>query len=282
MTALEDLVQKAKDGDRHALESVVHRIRDRVYGLALRMLAYPADAEDATQEILVKVIARLDTFGRESRFTTWVHRVAVNHLLDTRKRLNANQPLSFEDCGLRVQMKSTAEWQESIPEPERNLMVQEVTLNCFHGMLLYLDRAHRITYILSEVLDLSSLEGAYILDISPATFRKRLSRARERIRSLVLEKCGLVDPDNPCHCDRLTSRANQPDVMDPTRLSFEEYLPRTKGGALCLDHLGELDSLQRAAASFRNHSDASAPDTFLQGLKKLVDSGQVGLFQRLH
>jgi hypothetical protein len=53
---LVDLVQQAKEGNKKALESLVRRIQDRIYGLALRMLGYPADAEDAAQEILVKVV----------------------------------------------------------------------------------------------------------------------------------------------------------------------------------------------------------------------------------
>ncbi len=177
-TALEDLVQQAKDGKKDALESLVRRIQDRVYGLALRMLGYPADAEDAAQEILVKVVTHLGSFRQESEFTTWVYRVAANHLLTTRKRLAENQVLSFEDYESQLEIEFAAEWQESIPEAERSLIVQEVMLGCTHGMLLCLDRPHRITYILSEVLDISSQQGAYILDISPAAYRKRLSRAR--------------------------------------------------------------------------------------------------------
>jgi RNA polymerase sigma factor (sigma-70 family) len=95
--ALEDLVQQAKDGKKEALESLVRRIQDRVYGLALRMLGYPADAEDAAQEILVKVVTHLDSFRQESAFSTWVYRVAANHLLTTRKRLAEKQTSSFED-----------------------------------------------------------------------------------------------------------------------------------------------------------------------------------------
>ena len=86
-STLENLVQQAKEGSREALESVVLGIQDRIYGLALRMLGYPADAEDAAQEILIKVVTRLDSFRQESAFSTWVYRIAANHLLTTRKRL---------------------------------------------------------------------------------------------------------------------------------------------------------------------------------------------------
>ena len=71
--------------DAAALEQLVLAVRDRVYRLCLRMTARPPDAEDATQEILIRVITRLSTFRGEAAFTTWVHRIAVNHLLDRRR-----------------------------------------------------------------------------------------------------------------------------------------------------------------------------------------------------
>ncbi len=278
-TALEDLVQQAKDGNKDALESLVQRIQDRVYGLALRMLGFPADAEDASQEILVKVVTHLDSFRQESEFTTWVYRVAANHLLTTRKRLFENQEMSFEDYESLLEIEYAAEWQESVPEAERSLIVQEMMLSCTHGMLLCLDRPHRITYILSEVLDITSQQGAYILDISPAAYRKRLSRARERIQTFMLKNCGLVNPDNPCHCDRVAPYAVQTNLIDPKNLFFAGHRCRAKWGELSMEHLKELDSLQRVAALFRNQPDYAAPETFLESLKELINSGQVRFFQ---
>src|ERR671921_1505843 len=82
---LEELVSAARDGDARALERLVRAIHDRIYRLALRMTGRPPDAEDATQEILIRVITRLSTFRGEAAFTTWVHRIAVNYLLDRSK-----------------------------------------------------------------------------------------------------------------------------------------------------------------------------------------------------
>jgi len=281
-TTLEDLVLQAKDGKKDALESLVRGIQDRVYGLALRMLGYPADAEDAAQEILVKVVTHLDSFRQESKFTTWVYRVAANHLLTTRKRLAENQALSFEDYESQLEIEFAAEWQESIPEAERTLIVQEMMLSCTHGMLLCLDRPHRITYILSEIFDISSQQGAFILDISPAAYRKRLSRARERIQTFMLKNCGLVNRDNPCHCDRVAPHAVRDRVIDPNNLRFAEHRCRAEGGVVSLEYLEELDSLQHVAALFRNHPAYAAPETFLESLKELINSGQVRLFEGLH
>jgi RNA polymerase sigma factor (sigma-70 family) len=279
---LEDLVQQAKEGDKHALESLVRRIQDRVYGLTLRMLGYPVDAEDAAQEILIKIVTHLDSFRQESRFTTWVFRVAANHLLTTRKRLAENQTSSFENYEALLETHLSAEWQDSVPEAERDLIVQEVMLSCTHGVLLCLDRPHRIAFVLSEVFDITSQQGAYILEISPAAYRKRLSRARARIQEFMLRICGLVNPDNPCHCRRVAPYAIQSNEVDPRNLLFAGHRSRATGRDLSLEFLDELDALQRVAALFQNDPQYAAPDRFLESLKGLVDSGQFRLFEGLH
>src|SRR5258707_7048608 len=93
------LVQRARSGDAVAVEDLVREVADDVYRLSLRVLWHPQDAEDATQEILVKVVTRLDSFRGEAAFTTWAYRVAANHLLSTRRRRAEQAALSFEAFG---------------------------------------------------------------------------------------------------------------------------------------------------------------------------------------
>ena len=281
-STLEDLVQQAKEGSREALESLVQGIQDRIYGLALRMLGYPADAEDAAQELLIKVVTRLDSFRQESAFTTWVYRIAANHLLTTRKRLAENQAVSFEDYEALLEIAVASEWPESVPEAERSLIVKEVMLSCTHGMLLCLDRPHRITFILSEIFDISSQQGADILDITPAAYRKRLSRARDRIRTFMLKNCGAVNAKNPCHCEQVAPSAIQTHAIDPKNLLFAGHRQRDEGGRLSMAYLEELDSLQRMAALFKNHPDYAAPETCIESLKELVQTRRIRLFEGLH
>jgi len=73
-------VKRAQQGDQAALEELIAQIQSKVYGLALRMLWHPEDAQDATQEILLRVVTHLATFRGESSFYTWVYRIAANHL----------------------------------------------------------------------------------------------------------------------------------------------------------------------------------------------------------
>ena len=90
-------VLAAQGGDAAALEQLVVGVRDRVYRLSLRMTAQPLDAEDAAQEILIRVITRLSTFRGDAAFSTWVHRIAVNHLLDRSRNAVEQMELSFDD-----------------------------------------------------------------------------------------------------------------------------------------------------------------------------------------
>src|SRR4051812_45963570 len=83
-STLEELVALAAQGDRVAANFVMEAIQDDVYRLSFRMLG-PSDAQDASQEVLVKVLTHLGSFRGESRFKTWVYRVAANHLMNLRR-----------------------------------------------------------------------------------------------------------------------------------------------------------------------------------------------------
>ena len=96
---LQSLVDKATTGDKKALETLVTSVRDLVFNLSLRMLGTFADAEDATQDILLKMITRLSTFRGDSTFTTWAFSIAANHLKNYKKHMFARYPLSFEYYG---------------------------------------------------------------------------------------------------------------------------------------------------------------------------------------
>jgi RNA polymerase sigma factor (sigma-70 family) len=79
------LVARACSGDREALEELVRWHQGWIYNIALRMLYHPQDAEDATQEILIKVVTQLASFEGRSSFRTWLYRIVVNHVLNMRR-----------------------------------------------------------------------------------------------------------------------------------------------------------------------------------------------------
>ena len=90
------LIQKAVAGDKESLETVLSSVQDLVFNLSLRMLGTFPDAEDASQDIILKVITHLSSFRKESAFSTWVFRIAVNHLKNYKKHMFSQFPLSFD------------------------------------------------------------------------------------------------------------------------------------------------------------------------------------------
>src|SRR2546427_5630236 len=81
-----EVVELAKNGDRAALEKLVLRHQAWIYNIAVRMVFQPHDAEEVTQEVLVKAITKLSTFKGECKFRTWLYRIAANHVLNMKRR----------------------------------------------------------------------------------------------------------------------------------------------------------------------------------------------------
>ena len=216
---LEALARRAVDGDRDAVASIVRELHANMYALALRMLWHPQDAEDATQEILVRVMTRLAQFDFKSRLRTWAYRVATNYLLDVKKSCVERQKLSFtsfaEDLAEGLSPDGPA-------DHERSVLTEEVKLGCTLGMLQCLDRPHRLAYVLGEILDLPAPEAADALDLEPAAFRKRLQRAREAIEAFTRSHCGLVSDAAACACNRRVSAAVQLGRVQPNEPHFAE------------------------------------------------------------
>jgi RNA polymerase sigma factor (sigma-70 family) len=199
MSHIEEDARLAINGNRAALERVVRALQGDIYGLALRMLCNREDAEDATQEILVRIVTRLSQFDFRSKLTTWAYRVAINYILDVRKSAVERLQLSFERFSEDLTAGLGA---EAPPETEHSLLIEEVKVACTLGMLQCLDRPHRLAYVLGEILEMSGPEAAEVLDIEPALFRKRLQLARESILNFTRRYCGLASDSAPCTCNR--------------------------------------------------------------------------------
>src|SRR6266702_5977500 len=91
------LVEQVIGGDRAALEKLILRHEAWVYNIAVRMVFRPHDAEEVTQEVLVKVITKLSTFKGESTFRTWLYRIAANHVLNMKRRSAEARVTTFAD-----------------------------------------------------------------------------------------------------------------------------------------------------------------------------------------
>src|SRR5207244_10455823 len=132
-----ELVDQAKSGDRGALEELVLRHQAWVYNIAVRMVFHPHDAEEVTQEVLVKVITRLGTFQGESTFRTWLYRIVANHVLNMKRRWAETRTTTFADYGTAIDGTPDL----ALPDPntvplEVPLLVEEAKNSCTMGMLL--------------------------------------------------------------------------------------------------------------------------------------------------
>ncbi|WP_299348764.1 RNA polymerase sigma factor [uncultured Shimia sp.] len=199
MQVTAELIEQARSGDARALEALARHAQTRVYPLAVRMLGDPDPAQDATQEILIRVVTKLSSFRGESRFDTWVYRVATNYLL-TAKKVRARDPrLTFDVFGADLETGLVDDLQASA---EDHVMLNELRIRCTMAMLLCLDRDHRVAYVLGEIMEMSQSEATAVLDVSPDTYRKRLSRARADVQAFTARSCGLAAKDAACRCSR--------------------------------------------------------------------------------
>lgn len=271
---LEALVEKAKQGNADALDEVVRRLTEPLYNLALRMLYHPQDAEDALQEILIKIVTHLGNFKGRSAFKTYAFRIAVNHLRTARSRRREFPDLSFEEMSDRIVDDSPANWDEQISEAQQQLFVRELLIGCLQALLLGLDREQRLAYILVEVLDLTGTQAAIVLDLKPATFRKRLSRARNSIRAFMTRHCALVRPENRCHCDRQAAHFSRNRGINTHELIFSNRPHTGKLASHLQDQMAELEELRRVRNLFRNSPDLKAPGQMVSRVRDLLSSGK--------
>ena len=200
----QNLVMRARAGDRTALEDLLQHHQGWIYNIAVRMLYHPQDAEDATQEILIKLLTRLSSFEGRSTFRTWLYRIVVNHLLNARRSRVEDPAISFRVYGEELEKTPDLDLPDPKGAPDANLLVTEAMLSCTSGMLLCLDREQRLAYILGAIFGVSDTVAAEVLEITSENFRQRLARARRDLRNFMNDKCGLVNQANPCRCAKKT------------------------------------------------------------------------------
>jgi len=268
---LEHQVTKARAGDRDALEFVVRAVQKDVYNLALRFLWHPQDAEDATQEILIRIVTGLSGFRGESEFLTWVYRVACNRLLTLRKKRMEQKPLSFEEFGEDLIRGLSGDSLSVQYDVDERLMLEEVRIGCTLAMLLCLDRDQRLAYILGEIVEIDHSRAVEVLGTSPAAYRKRLSRARSSIVSFMRSHCGLVNPANPCRCRLRIKAAVDLGRIDPANLLFASTKEHAGQFRLVLSEIRRLQDARRAAALYQSHSEAQLSESFVSWLRRLTD-----------
>ena len=253
----EALVLRAQAGERDALEQLFTRHRPWIFNIALRMLGRRADAEDATQDVLLRALKSLHSFRGDSRFRTWLYRVAANHLLNVRKnQWTASEAVcSFADAsaGLRQVPDFDPPDPRTVPVPVE-VLVEETKIGCMMGTLLCLDGRQRLVFVLGEIFGVSDEVGGEVVGVTPVNFRQILSRARHDLYEYLRGNCGLANPDNACKCARKTRAFIEGGFVDPQRLQFNvDYCRRVREVAAGrADEWGDA-YMQFAASLYRDH-----------------------------
>lgn len=270
------LVQEAVNGDRDALEKLILRHQAWIYNIAIRMVFQPQDAEEVTQEVLIKVITKLSTFKGECKFRTWLYRIVANHVLNMRRKVSEEQAPTFREYGAAI----NATPDKNLPDPrtvpvELPLLIEEAKLACTTGMLLCLDRKQRLVFTLGEIFGVSDTVGAEVLEMSADNFRQSLARARKDLYSFMNNQCGLVNTNNPCRCPKKTKGFIEAGHVDPKRLLFaQHHVERIKDAAA--ETIRDIEDATdgQYAAIYRDHPFLQ-PSAQAAWLRRLLDDKQI-------
>ncbi len=257
-----ELVSRAQAGERQALEELAVRHQPWIYNIACRMLYTPENAEDATQEVLIRMITGIQTFRGESKFRTWLYRLATNHILNFKKKWAAAEPAyTFEWFAGDLDATGLAD----IPDPRTvpvpvEVLIEEAKLSCTAAMLLCLDGRQRLVYTLGEIFGVSDALGAEVVGVTPANFRQILTRARRDLYSFLDGKCGLVNEANPCRCPKKIRGFMERGYLKPDKLQFAAKHCRKVGEVASSRGAELLDASHRlSAALYREHPFVEPP-----------------------
>lgn len=215
---MQKLINRSLQGDMQAMETILMDVKDLVFNLSLRMLGLPMDAQDASQDIMIKIMTNLSGFRKEADFKTWVYRIAVNYLMDYRKSMFSQHPLDFAYYANDTAYGVTKEPQSVMDEKVREKLAEELKLSCTNVMLQCFDARTRCVYILGTMFHVNSNVAADILDMTPANYRQILSRAKKKMSGFLEKYCGLCD--GMCSCEKRVPYAIEQHRLQPDHLEF--------------------------------------------------------------
>lgn len=268
------LIDEAIAGNKDALETVLASVQDLIFNLSLRMLGTFPDAEDATQDILLKIMTHLSSFKKESAFSTWVFRIATNHLINYKKHMFAHYPLSFEYYGDDIENGKIHDVPDLTQNVEKSILAEELKMSCTNVMLQCLDTESRCIFVLGTMFKVDSRIAGDILDMSPEAYRQRLSRIRKKVADFLSTYCGEYGKGT-CKCKERVNYAIQSHRLNPARLDYtgaselsSEKIIQFKNAMEEIDDLSEqfafcktYESTERIKGFFREFLESTALST---------------------
>jgi RNA polymerase sigma-70 factor (ECF subfamily) len=180
------LVSGAKAGNYAAFEELVNRYEKKIYRLGMNIIGNPEDAEDVLQDTFLKAFEHLPEFREDSRFYTWIVRIAVNEALMKLRKRRSSREVSFEETEDQdgdVVVRDYADWR---PNPEQTLAREEME-QILRSAIQALPPGFRTVFYLRDVEGLDTDETAQLLNLSTGAVKARLFRARLRLREELSE-----------------------------------------------------------------------------------------------
>lgn len=199
--------------------SFIQKYQPYLYNLALRLVYYPNDAKDLTQDVWVKIINSIDTFEQNSDFKTWAYRILINEFLN-QQRQKRFTILEFDEFATTMTNMKDEHLNSDYDEQQKELLLNEAKVGCMLGMLLCLKDEERAIFVLGEIFEIKSEIGALIFDISNESFRKKLSRAREKIYDFMDKNCSLINKVNICKCKNKVNAMLELKYIDEANILF--------------------------------------------------------------
>ncbi|MCI9082541.1 MAG: RNA polymerase sigma factor [Lachnospiraceae bacterium] len=273
---LQALVDEATAGDKKALETLVTGVQEIVFNLSLRMLGTFADAEDATQDILLKMITHLSSFRGESTFTTWVFRIAVNHLKTYKKHMFAHYPLSFEYYGDDIENAKLEDIPDLTQNVEKDILAEELKLSCTNVMLQCLDMESRCIFILGTMFQIDSRIAGDILEMTPEAYRQRLSRIRRKMADFLQQYCGEYGSGR-CKCHDRVNYAIQSHRINPQQLDYTAA--KTASMETMLDVKNAMEDIDDLSQDFSFCKPYQSPEHTKHLIQEFLDSTQFSIIK---
>ncbi len=183
------LIRKLRERDEKAFREIVERYRDTIYNLTYRMLGNREEAEDVSQEVFITVFKSIESFRGDSKFSTWLYRIAVNHCKNRIKYLSRRHDRDQSEYDEEVegdQAAGAATAPTPIPRPDKQLEgveLEQIMQRCIAA----LDEEQRLVVVLRDVEDLSYEEICAITSLPVGTVKSRLHRARLALKKMMLE-----------------------------------------------------------------------------------------------
>lgn len=177
------LVERAQRGDLDAFDELVRRYQERIYATIYHMTSSHEDADDLTQESLIKAFRALKSFKGDSSFFTWLYRIAVNKTINfLKQRKNRGGQMSLNDLDFNAEHDPdlVALVSERTPRREINLAELQEKLN---EAMQKLSQVHRLVVTLHDVQGLPHEEIGRIMDCNVGTVRSRLFYARQQLQA---------------------------------------------------------------------------------------------------